>query len=87
MVAVAVAAVVVVAYTVEVVVDVAVVVVAYIVDVAVVVVVEVVVACAGPTAGAFAGTRTTSAAMIMPAMTKILIASCLFKSIRSRCWV
>jgi hypothetical protein len=84
---VAVPTVVVVRYVVEVavvkLVDVAVVVVAYVVDVAVVVVV----ACAGSTAGTFAGTRTTSATRIMQTITKILIASCLFKSILSRCWV
>jgi hypothetical protein len=67
------------------VVDVPVVVVAYVVDVAVVVVV-VVVASAGPIAGAFVGTRTTSATRIMQTITRILIASCLFKSIPSRCW-
>ena len=88
---VAVAIVVVVRYVVEVrlavdeVVDVAVVVVANVVDVAVVVVV-VVVASAGPIAGAFIGTR-TSATMIVQAMAKILIASCLFKTILSKCWV
>jgi hypothetical protein len=85
---VAVAIVVVVRYVVEVavdkVVDVAVVVVANVVDVAVVVVV--VVASAGPIAGAFIGTR-TSATMIVQAMAKILIASCLFKTILSKCWV
>jgi hypothetical protein len=85
---VAVGTVVVVRYVVEVavvtVVDVPVVVVAYVVDVAVWVVV---VACAGPTAGALVGTRTTSAAMIMPAMTKTLTASWLLKSTLSRCWV
>ena len=81
-------AVVVVAYVVEVavVVDVAVVVVAYVVDVAVWVVVVVAVSC-GPIAGAVVGTRTTSAAMIMPAMTKTLTASWLLKSTPSRCWV
>lgn len=89
---VAAATVVVVRYVVEVavvtVVDVAVVVVAYVVDVAVWVVVVVIVTCAGPsTAGAFAGTRTTSATMIMPAITKNLIASWLLKSTPSRCWV
>ena len=86
-VAVAVRIVIVVRYVVEVavveVVDVAVVVVANVVDVAVVVVV---VACAGPIAGAFIGTR-TSATMIVQAMAKILTASCLFKTILSRCWV
>jgi hypothetical protein len=82
-------AVVVVAYVVEVavVVDVAVVVVAYVVDVAVWVVVVVAVACAGPIAGTLVGTRTTSAAMIMPTMTKTLTASWLLKSTPSRCWV
>jgi hypothetical protein len=74
------------AYVVEVAVDVdvAVVVVANVVDVAVVVVI--VVACAGPIAGAFIGTR-TSATMIVQAMTKILIAPCLFKTVLSKCWV
>ena len=87
---VAVAIVIVVRYVVEVrlavdeVVDVTVVVVANVVDVAVVVVV--VVACAGPIAGAFMGTR-TSATMIVQAMAKILTASCLFKTVLSRCWV
>jgi hypothetical protein len=84
---VAVASVVVARYVVEVsvvkLVDVAVVVVAYVVDVAVVVVV----ACAGPTAGTFLGTRTTSATRIMQTITRILIASCLFKTILSKCWV
>jgi hypothetical protein len=84
-------AVVVVAYVVEVavVVDVAVVVVAYVVDVAVwvVVVVAVVAVSSGPIAGTLVGTRTTSAAMIMPAMTKTLTASWLLKSTPSRCWV
>ena len=69
------------------VVDVAVVVVAYVVDVAVWVVVVVAVASAGPIAGALVGTRTTSAAMIMPAMTKTLTASWLLKSTLSRYWV
>jgi hypothetical protein len=55
----------------------------YVVDVAVVVVVT----CAGPTAGTFLGTRTTSATRIMHPVTRILIASCLFKTILSRCWV
>jgi hypothetical protein len=64
-------------------VDVAVVVVAYVVDVAVVVVV----ACAGPNAGAFVGTRTTSATRIMQTITRILIASCLLKTVLSTCWV
>jgi hypothetical protein len=87
---VAVAIVIVVRYVVEVkvavdeVVDVAVVVVANVVDVAVVVVV--VVTSAGPIAGAFIGTR-TSATIIVQAMAKILIASCLFKTILSICWV
>jgi uncharacterized membrane protein YfcA len=86
---VAVAIVIVVRYVVEVkvavdeVVDVAVVVVANVVDVAVVVVV---VTSAGPIAGAFIGTR-TSATIIVQAMAKILIASCLFKTILSICWV
>ena len=83
------AIVIVVRYVVEVaedkVVDVAVVVVANVVDVAVVVVV-VVVASAGPIAGAFKGTR-TSATMIVQAITKILTASCLFKTVLSNCWV
>jgi len=87
---VAVGTVVVVRYVVKVavvtVVDVAVVVVAYVVDVAVWVVVVVAVSC-GPIAGALVGTRTTSAAMIMPAMTKTLTASWLLKSTPSRCWV
>jgi len=86
---VAVASVVVARYVVEVsvvvLVDVAVVVVAYVVDVAVIVdvAVVVVVACAG----AFLGTRTASATRIMQAITRNLIASCLFKTILSRCWV
>ena len=90
---VAVASVVVARYVVEVsvvvLVDVAVVVVAYVVDVAVIVdvAVVVVVACAGPSAGTFLGTRTASATRIMQAITRILIASCLFKTILSRCWV
>ena len=62
----------------------------YVVEVAVVklvdVTVVVVVACAGPTAGTFVGTRTTSATRIMQAITRILMVSCLFKSILSRCW-
>jgi len=41
----------------------------------------------GLTAGAFAGTRTTSPARITQVITKTLITSCLFKSVLSRCWV
>jgi len=37
----------------------------------------------GPSAGAFAGTRTTSPARITHVMTMALIASCLFKSVLS----
>jgi hypothetical protein len=37
----------------------------------------------GPTAGAFAGTRTTSPARITHVMMMALIASCLFKSVLS----
>jgi hypothetical protein len=52
----------------------------YVVDVTVV-------ACASPTAGAFVGTKTTSATRIMLTITKILIASCLFKTTLPGCWV
>ena len=41
----------------------------------------------GLIAGTFIGTRTASAASIVQAITRILIVSCLFKSILSRCWV
>jgi len=41
----------------------------------------------GLTAGAFAGTRTPSAARVTQTITMALIASCLFKSVLSRCWV
>jgi hypothetical protein len=65
-----------------------VVVVAYVVSVAVMVVVVIaVLVSAGPIAGALTGTIITSAAKIMQAITRILIASCLFKTILSRCWV
>jgi hypothetical protein len=55
---------------------------------AVVVVVTVVVTgpCIGFIAGAIAGTRIPSAARVTQTMTRALIASCLFKSVPSRCW-
>jgi L-cystine uptake protein TcyP (sodium:dicarboxylate symporter family) len=48
--------------------------------------VAVVVVSSGRIAGAPGGTR-TSATMIVQAMTKILIAPCLFKTVLSNCWV
>jgi hypothetical protein len=39
----------------------------------------------GLTAGAFAGTRTPSAAKVTQTITRTLITSCLFKSVPSRC--
>ena len=41
----------------------------------------------GLTAGAFAGTRTPSAARVTQMITMALITSCLFKTVLSRCWV
>ena len=43
--------------------------------------------CIGFTAGAFAGKRIPSAAMVTQAITRTLITSCLFKSVPSRCWL
>ena len=42
--------------------------------------------CIGFIAGAIAGTRIPSAASVTQTMTRALIASCLFKSVPSRCW-
>jgi hypothetical protein len=42
--------------------------------------------CIGFSAGAFPGTRIPSAARITQTITRALIASCLFKSVPSRCW-
>ena len=42
--------------------------------------------CIGVIAGAIAGTRIPSAARVTQTMTRALIASCLFKSVPSRCW-
>ncbi len=42
--------------------------------------------CIGFSAGAFSGTRTPSAARVTQTITRALIASCLFKSVPSRCW-
>ena len=45
-----------------------------------------VVVCIGFSAGAFPGTRIPSAARVTQTITRALIASCLFKSVPSRCW-
>jgi len=42
--------------------------------------------CIGVIAGAMAGTRIPSAARVTQTITMALIASCLFKSVPSRCW-
>ena len=42
--------------------------------------------CIGVIAGAIAGTRIPSAARVTQTITRALIASCLFKSVPSRCW-
>jgi len=42
--------------------------------------------CIGFIAGAIAGTRIPSAARVTQTITRALIASCLFKSVPSRCW-
>jgi hypothetical protein len=47
--------------------------------------VVVTIATIGFSAGAFAGTRTTSPARITQVITRALITSCLFKSVLSRC--
>ena len=51
------------------------------------VVVTVVITSIGFTAGAFAGTRITSAARTTQAITRTLTTSRLFKSVPHRCWV
>jgi hypothetical protein len=57
-------------------------------DVAVVVVTVVVTGpCIGLSAGAIVGTRIPSAARVTQTTTRTLIASCLLKSVPSRCWV
>jgi hypothetical protein len=43
--------------------------------------------CIGVIAGAIAGTRIPSAARVTQTITRTLIASCLLKSVPSRCWV
>ena len=56
-------------------------------DVVVVVVTVVVTGpCIGFSAGAIVGTRIPSAARVTQTITRALIASCLFKSVPSRCW-
>jgi hypothetical protein len=52
-----------------------------------VVTVVVTIPCIGFIAGAFAGRRIPSAARVTQTITRALIASCLFKSVPSRCWV
>jgi len=52
----------------------------------VVVTVVVTTPCIGFIAGAIAGTRIPSAARVTQRITRALIASCLFKSVPSRCW-
>jgi hypothetical protein len=42
--------------------------------------------CIGFSAGVFAGIRIPSAARVTQMITRALIASCLFKSVPSRCW-
>ena len=46
-----------------------------------------VVVCIGFSAGVFVGTRIPSAARVTQTTTRTLIASCLLKSVPSRCWV
>jgi len=43
--------------------------------------------CIGFSAGAIVGTRIPSAARVTQTTTRTLIASCLLKSVPSRCWV